>query len=158
MDVYRISRSRFVRDLSGEGPRLYGGRWNHKGTAVIYAATTRSLATLEYLVHVPLPYEPLHLSIAALVIPDDASDEVVLPEELPADWSSYPAPTALADIGTDWVRRGESLILRVPSALVPEEHNVIINPSHSEMARVTIKDVRAYAFDERLIQRKKREA
>jgi len=158
MDVYRISKSRFIRDLTGEGPRLYGGRWNHKGTAVLYAATTRSLATLEYLVHVPLPYEPLELSIATLVVPDDASQSTVLAEELPTNWSSYPAPTALADIGTEWVRGGESLILRVPSAIVPQEHNIIINPAHSEMVGVTIEDVRAYAFDERLIQRKKREA
>ena len=158
MDVYRISKSRFIRDLTGEGPRLYGGRWNHKGTAVLYAATTRSLATLEYLVHVPLPYEPLELSIATLVVPDDASQSTVLAEELPTNWSSYPAPTALADIGTEWVRGGESLILRVPSAIVPQEHNIIINPAHSEMVGVTIEDVRAYAFDERLAQRKKREA
>ncbi len=153
MDVFRIAKTRRIRDLTGEGPRLYGGRWNASGTAVIYTAGSRSLASLEYLVHVPMPYEPLDLSIATISLPDDCTAEAVDIDELPKGWRDHPAPAVLAEIGTDWVRRGESLVLWVPSVLVPDESNIIINPAHPEMAGVGVKDVRSYAFDERLVKR-----
>ena len=153
MDVFRIAKTRHIRDLGGEGPRLYGGRWNTKGTPVIYTSESRSLASLEFLVHVPLAYEPLDLSIATISVPDDCPAEVIDASALPRAWRQYPAPTALADIGTDWVRRGDSLVLWVPSVLVPDESNIIINPSHPEMPDVAIADVRPYAFDDRLVKR-----
>ena len=158
MNLYRIAKAAYIRDLSGAGPRRYGGRWNHKGTSVVYAAESRSLATLEYLVHVPLPYEPLDLSVATIVVPDEASVEQFSLRKLPGDWNRFPSPSRLADLGTDWVRRNESLLLRVPSAVVDDEFNVLINPAHPEMSAVRITDVRPYAFDERLLRRIKREA
>ncbi len=153
MDVFRIAKTRHIRDLTGEGPRLYGGRWNSRGMAVVYTAESRSLASLEYLVHVPLANEPLDLSIATLSVPDDCTAEAVDIDALPKGWRCYPAPTVLADIGSDWVRRGESLVLWVPSVLVPDESSVIINPGHPEMSGVAIEDVRSYAFDDRLVKR-----
>ena len=155
MDVFRIAKTRHIRDLMGEGPRLYGGRWNASGTSVIYTAGSRSLASLEYLVHVPMPYEPLDLSIATISLPDDCTAEAVDVEALPRGWRDHPAPAVLADIGTDWVHRGESLVLWVPSVLVPDESNIIINPGHLEMSGVTIKSVHPYAFDERLLKQKR---
>ncbi|MFH1865733.1 MAG: RES family NAD+ phosphorylase [Candidatus Eisenbacteria bacterium] len=158
MNVYRISKTAYIRDLSGAGPRRYGGRWNQKGTAVVYAAESRSLATLEYLVHVPLPYEPLDLSVATILVPDGASTQEIDLRELPAEWSRFPSSSKLADLGTAWVSSGKSLLLRVPSAVVDDEFNVIINPAHPEMSEVRIGDVRPYAFDERILRRLKREA
>ncbi len=125
---------------------------------MVYAAESRSLATLEYLVHVPLSYEPLDLSVATILVPDGASAQRIGPRELPEEWSRFPSPVKLADLGTDWVRRGKSLLLRVPSAVVDDEFNVIINPAHPEMSDVRIIDVRPYAFDERILKRLKREA
>ena len=156
MHLFRIARTAYIRDLSGAGPRLYGGRWNQKGTPVIYAAESRSLATLEYLVHVPLSYEPLGLSVVTLIVPDGASVRELRISELPADWNRFPAPSRLAELGSQWVRDSGSLLLRVPSAVVDDEFNLIINPSHAEMADVSIEDVRPYAFDERLLSRFKR--
>lgn len=158
MNVYRIAKTAYIRDLSGAGPRLYGGRWNQKGTAVVYASESRSLATLEYFVHVPLTCEPLDLSVATILVPDGAGGQQIGIGELFAEWNCFPSPSKLADLGTDWVRRGESLLLRVPSAVVDGEFNVIINPAHPEMSEVSIVDVRPYAFDERLLRRLKREA
>lgn len=158
MHLFRIAKTVYIRDLSGGGPRRYGGRWNHKGTAVIYAAESRSLATLEYLVHVPLPYEPLGLSVATLIVPDGASVHELRPSELPAAWNRFPAPSSLADLGSEWVRGNASLLLRVPSAVVDDEFNLVINPGHPEMAEVRVEDVTTYAFDERLLRRFKREA
>jgi len=156
MHLFRIAKTVYIRDLSGAGPRRYGGRWNHKGTAVIYTAETRSLVTLEYLVHVPLPYEPRGLSIATLIVPDGASSRELRLSELPADWNRFPAPSRLADLGSEWVCGNESLLLRVPSAVVDDEFNLVINPGHPEMADVSIEDVTPYAFDERLLRRFKR--
>jgi RES domain-containing protein len=105
-----------------------------------------------------LPYEPLDLSVATIFVPDDASVEQIGVRRLPRDWSRFPSPSRLADLGTDWARRNKSLLLRVPSAVVDDEFNVIINPAHPEMSAVRIRDVRPYAFDERLFRRSKREA
>lgn len=156
MHLFRVAKTVYIGDLSGAGPRQYGGRWNHKGTAVIYTAETRSLVTLEYLVHVPLSYEPLGLSIATLIVPDGASVRELCPSELPDDWNRFPAPSRLADLGSEWVRGNESLLLRVPSAVVDDEFNLVINPGHPEMANVSIENVTPYAFDERLVRRFKR--
>jgi len=156
MHLFRIAKTVYIKDLSGAGPRQYGGRWNHKGTAVIYTAETRSLVTLEYLVHVPLPYEPLGLSIATLIVPDGASTRELCLSELPADWNWFPAPGRLAALGSEWVRGNESLLLRVPSAVVDDEFNLVINPGHPEMADVSLGNITTYAFDERLVRRFKR--
>jgi RES domain-containing protein len=153
MHLYRIAKTKHVRDLSGAGPRLYGGRWNHRGTAVIYTAESRALATVEYLVHVPLPYEPLHLSLVTLLVPDDTPQLEISPDELPRGWKMYPAPPALADLGSEWARDNETLLLRVPSAVVEAEYNVLVNPGHSHMSRVRIVDVTQYTFDQRLLKR-----
>ncbi len=108
--------------------------------------------------HVPLPYEPLGLSIATLVVPDDSSTREIRIRDLPSDWYRFPAASRLADLGTEWVRGSESLLLSVPSAIVDDEYNIIINPAHPEMSGVKMEDVRPYAFDERLLRRSKREA
>jgi len=152
MRVFRISKTEFIRDLSGAGARLYGGRWNEKGVAVIYTAESRSLATVEYLAHMPLAIRPKGLSIATLEIPDTVSQTSVLLESLPEHWQSYPAPPELAEIGAAWVRSSASLLLRVPSAVVPEEYNVLINPLHPEMKYVKIQAVDDYEFDRRLLR------
>jgi RES domain-containing protein len=158
MRVYRIARTSFVRDLTGAGARTYGGRWNHKGTPLIYTSGTRSLAGLEYLVHLPMTLEPLDLSIATLILPDDPEMQEIPVSSLPRGWKEYPASLELADIGSDWVRTGGGLLLRVPSAVVQDEYNVLINPEHTDMNLIEIEDVRTFVFDERLLKRTKREA
>ena len=151
MRVYRITKSEFVNDVSGTGARLYGGRWNHKGTSLIYTSETRSLATVEYLVHVPFPIKPSGLSIVTLEIPDTISYSEISQSELPDDWRNYPAPLTLADIGTDWAMKNQYLLLRVPSAVIPYEFNYLINPLHPDMKHVLIFQVDDYTFDNRLV-------
>lgn len=152
MIVYRIAHTRYIRDLSGTGPRLHGGRWNQKGTSVIYTATSRALATVEYLVHLPLSLLPSDLSIVTLDIPDSVHIKEVGLETLPHNWRDYPAPPVLSALGTDWVISSETLLLRVPSAVVQHEWNVIINPGHPEMTQVRIVSVEPYHFDARLLR------
>jgi len=150
MLVYRIAKSEHIRDLTGAGARLYGGRWNRRGTALVYTSETRSLATVEFLVHVSLPYVPTDLNMATIQIPDDERLDELDPSGLPSNWRSFPAPPELAELGTSWPRSNQSLALRVPSAVVEHEFNVLINPTHPSMERVDILWVEIYTLDRRL--------
>gem|GEM_PF-89207 len=134
------------------GSRLYGGRWNRKGIGIIYTSETRALATLEYLVHLPLSLMPDDISISSIEIPDNIISREILISDLPINWRSWPAPTELAELGTRWVLSNETLLLRVPSAVVQHEFNILINPSHPDMKQVTILNIEEYRFDRRLIR------
>lgn len=148
--VYRIALSNHARDLSGAGARLTGGRWNAKNTPVIYTSESRSLAAMEYLVHVPLTNIPAEIKIVSIGIPDTSIPRQIGSSDLPANWVRNPAPFLLADIGTRWVSSMESLLLRVPSAVIRHEFNILINPTHPDMKSVDILEVERFAYDERL--------
>jgi RES domain-containing protein len=148
--VYRIAKPQYIYDLTGMGARLYGGRWNPREIGIVYTAESRALATVEYLVHVPLSLVPRDLSTATLHIPDGITSKTIATGDLPANWRDYPAPPALADLGMQWALSRETLLLRVPSAVVEHEWNVLINPLHSDMPEVTIAPVEPYHFDPRL--------
>ena len=131
---------------------MFGGRWNHRGTAVIYTSETRALATVEFLVHVALSNAPRGLMMATIEIPDSIVPEDVPRASLPRGWRDYPPPRQMADLGTRWAKSKKSLLLRVPSAVVGQEYNILINPLHSEMARVVLRGVETFEFDKRLIR------
>jgi len=150
MQLFRIANTRYINDLTGTGARKYGGRWNHKGTGVIYTSENRSLATVEYLVHVPLSIVPGDLSIACLEIPDRIIPKQISLADLSPNWRDYPAPPELADLGANWALANESILLRVPSAVVENEFNVLINPMHLDMSYVAILHVESYTFNKRL--------
>lgn len=155
MKLYRIATTAHIKDLSGAGARLYGGRWNEKGVAVVYTSESRALAVLEYLVHLPMVFAPGELSIMELKVPDSISPREVDRRSLPSDWRSYPAPEALAAIGTRWARSNDSLLLRVPSAVVEHEFNVLINPLHSDFNHITPRNPERFVFDSRLIAKRR---
>ncbi len=150
MQVFRIAKTGYIRDLSGTGAMSNGGRWNQKGILLIYTAENRALATLEYVVHVPLSIVPKNLSIACYEIPDDIIPEEISSDALPKKWRAYPSPPRLAELGSEWALSNRSLLLRVPSAIVPSESNILINPKHPEITRITIPHIEKYAMDKRL--------
>ncbi len=152
MQVFRIAKARYIKDLSGTGPRLYGGRWNRKNVPVVYTAENRSLATVEYLVHVPLSLLPNDLRMAVLEFPDSLVAEKISPKQLPRNWRDYPPPPELAALGSDWALSRHSLLLRVPSAVVENEFNLLLNPLHPEISKVSIVDVEKYTLDKRLLK------
>ena len=152
MQLFRIAKTQHIRSLSGTGAMLYGGRWNRKNIPIIYTSENRSLATLEYLVHVPLSITPRDLSMAVLEIPDDISPEQISIDDLSNDWRDYPAPPELAELGSKWALAKSSLLMRVPSAVVMNEFNVLINPLHPDIARVAIARVEKFVFDRRLLR------
>ena len=154
MQLFRIARTEFIRDLSGTGSRMYGGRWNRKGTALVYTSETRALAALEYLVHVPLALAPPDLSILAIDVPDGTDVKTLEAASLPRDWKTYPPPQALAAIGTKWARAGETLLLRVPSVVVDDEFNFLINPYHPQFKRLRPHPPQPFKLDRRLLEQK----
>lgn len=154
MRVFRIAKASHIRDLSGSGARLYGGRCNRKGIPVIYTSESRSLATVEYVVHVPLSIVPKDLRIVYLEIPDEIAPEEISIADLPGRWQDYPASPELAEIGTQWALAKKQLLLRVPSAVVENEFNIFINPVHPQSARVRISRVERCTLDKRLLRQK----
>ncbi len=148
--LYRICTTEHINDLSGTGARIHGGRWNHAGYPIVYSSGSRSLAALEFLVHVPMALAPDNLSIAEIIITDNIKRESITSNELPSNWRGYPAPEQLANIGTKWIKSKSSLLLDIPSAVVDKEVNTLINPLHPDMEYVNLAKVEKFCFDSRL--------
>ena len=151
MRLWRLTREPF-QDLDGEGARQFGGRWNGAGVAVVYTSSTLALAVLELLVHVDPEEMPTDLVALCLEGPDSASQKRVSVEALPSDWSRILDHPACRRAGEDWVREGGAALLRVPSAIVPEEENVLLNPAHPEAAGFVVTGRRPFALDPRLLR------
>lgn len=147
--AWRICKRRHA-TLDGEGARLYGGRWNRPGIRVAYTSASLSLAALEYFVNLDTDLTPDDLVSVRLQIPADLGMDVVRHQSLTADWRSYPAPLALQALGTDWTERRETAIMAVPSAIVPEEWNYLLNPAHADFPRVAAGDPDPFSFDPRM--------
>jgi RES domain-containing protein len=148
--VYRLAPAMHARDLSGSGARLKGGRWNQKDTPIIYTSESRSLAGMEYLVHVAREDMPDDMKMVSIGIPAAIVLKELAPVGFPAGWRNNPPPFELAAIGTRWVMTGGDLLLRVPSAVTLHEFNILINPSHPDMKFVKIMDIEDFAYDPRL--------
>ena len=151
MRVWRIcSRRRSRAAFQGEGARLYGGRWNPPGVSVVYTSGSLALAALEVLVNVELQEMPRDLVSIAATIPDEAPAESVEIADLPAGWQRTPAPEYLQLLWADWVRRQNTAVLSVPSAVIPSEHNFLLNPAHRDFKRIKIGKPGTFRFDPRL--------
>lgn len=136
--------------MSGIGARLYGGRWNCKGIGLIYTSESRALALVEFLVNVPFSMLPSKLCIATVEIDDQIRPIEIPLVDLPKNWRKFPAPLELVEKGSKWAVSNESLALRVPSAVVPHEFNILLNPSHPDMKHVAIPTVEGLEMDQRL--------
>jgi RES domain-containing protein len=139
------------RAFTGEGARRYGGRWNNKGVGAVYTSGSISLAILEVLVHIPI-YDILDEYVYIPVEFDPELSTAIKPANLPANWSQDPAPQATKQIGDDWVQNQQSVIIEVPSAIVPTEKNFLINPAHPDFNKLKIGNPGKLEFDPRLIK------
>jgi RES domain-containing protein len=147
--VWRICSRRHQR-FDGEGARLYGGRWNHAGTAVVYASASLALAALELFVHVDADLVPNDLVAIAAEVPEKFAVETVKATSLPKNWRRYPSLETLKDIGTAWAAKGSTAVLAVPSAIIPEERNYLLNPAHPDFTQVHIRRSIPFHFDPRM--------
>ena len=139
-------------DLSGAGAMATGGRWNEKNHAVLYTSTTRALACLETVVHLNASGLPLNRYLVQCVIPDGLWRSALRETSttLPVGWDAEPASLTSMEFGTRWIKGGGSALLIVPSAIVPEEFNVLINPAHSDAGTITASKIRKWLYDPRL--------
>ena len=147
--VWRISKAGHE-SFDGEGARLYGGRWNHPGARATYTSESLSLAALEYFVNLDTDLVPDGLVSVRAEIPTGLEHKTIEAGDLPGNWRTYPAPEALQDLGTEWIRRCETVVLSVPSAVVPEERNYLLNPAHEEFSSIRVGSPRPFHFDPRM--------
>jgi RES domain-containing protein len=150
VEFYRLTKRRYeATAFSGEGARLFPGRWNRKGTAMVYCAGSLSLAVLECFVHVVAADLPDDLIAIRAELPDDATTRLTV-ASLPKNWRNLPGPAALQELGDEWVRGGATAGLLVPSAVVPTEWNILLNPGHPDMPKLKRLSAEPFQFDARM--------
>lgn len=139
-------------DLGGKGAEKTGGRWNRPGRPVVYTASSVALACLETVVHLNADDLPLNRFLVQVEVSDDVwqSRRRLAPADLPVGWSAIPEGKVSLDIGDAWLQAAPSALLVVPSVIVPEEHNVLINPLHPDAIGIAAAKVRPWFYDQRL--------
>lgn len=149
--AWRIVKARHAATaFDGEGARRYGGRWNSPGVPLVYASESRSLSLLEVLAGLRSPGAVRGYSIIPATF-DEGLVIDLLPPDLPDDWRRHPPPSATQWIGDEWAARKRSAVLRVPSALVPEECNYLLNPGHPDFSRIEVGEAVPVVIDPRLL-------
>ena len=151
MRLWRIARQPYCLDREGTGAFKHGGRWTPPGVRVLHASASIALAALEYLVHVPRP--PEDLVLVALDMPDDVPLDRPKVEALPEDWASPLPSEDCQSWGARWCREARALAAAVPSVLVVEERNYLVNVTHPRIQDVRLKSLRRFTYDRRLAAR-----
>ncbi|MFZ1322732.1 MAG: RES family NAD+ phosphorylase [Ignavibacteria bacterium] len=149
MLVYRISKTKYANDLSGEGSRLNGGRWNHISIPCVYTSESIALAVLEFTVNVDINFLPDSLSIVTVQIPDKDVMEFDI-KDLPDNWREIPSPIETKDFGTAFLKSLSSPVIKIPSVVIPDEHNYILNPLHKESKNFKVISVKNFEYDKRI--------
>lgn len=139
-------------DLSGEGAKRSGGRWNQQGVSVVYASESRALACLETIVHLNAGGLPLNRYLVAVTIPDALwrAARRETPATLPVGWDAQPPGRVSIAFATAWLLAATTALLVVPSVIVPEESNILINPRHPCSAAITARKLRKWLYDPRI--------
>ena len=135
--------------FNGEGARLYGGRWNNPGHPAVYVASSQALAVLEIMANGLTIEDAENFVLISVEFPASFVHRVAK-ADLPPDWSNSPAPESTKSIGDRWIASGSSPVLRVPSVIVPDECNYLLNPQHSEITSITIGSSRRFSINPRL--------
>ncbi|MEJ7769775.1 MAG: RES family NAD+ phosphorylase [Chitinophagaceae bacterium] len=149
MFFYQIGRTKYANELTGEGAKINGGRWNHVGVACIYAAESRALAVLEYTVNVNIDDIPRALSITKYNILDKLISSITL-SKLPGDWNKSNIPSSTRNFGTKLLKKLSSLAIQIPSAVIPEKNCFLINPVHPDKSLIQIIEVSDFSYDVRI--------
>jgi len=149
MEVYRISKQLHAKDKQGLGSKLYGGRWNQIGTPCIYTSQSRALSVLEYAVNIELDAIPRNLNLTIYEVPEDEFKSFPV-HRLPGDWRNMPYSNAARKFGSKLLFDTSCLGLKLPSAIIPEEHNYLINPLSSKVNLIEIINAIDFSFDVRI--------
>src|SRR5690606_1351985 len=147
MELFRITKAEFTEKLFAPG---FSGRWNRLGEEVIYAASSRSLACLENLVHRKFAVGTSSFRTMAIYVPDHSTIQHVNLQDLPKEWNRSSINEPCQSLGSTWYRSQKSLLLKVPSAVIPDEFNLVLNARHPDFDKVKIIDILPFYFDQRL--------
>ena len=135
IQAWRIVKEKYANSaFSGEGASRTGGRWNSRGTWIVYTSATKSLAALESLVHLNPPVLFNYMAICATF--DESLVERMPYSLLPDEWREHPAPQTTQKLGDAWVREARSAVLELPSVIIPGETNYLLNPAHPDFKKV----------------------
>ena len=153
MRVWRLSKAKFAESsFSGEGAKLFEGRWNFAGVPMVYTSTSLALAAMEFFVHLEPGDAPSDLVCGRADIPDDLQREKMDIRKLPAGWRQLDNQD-LQRWGSDWARSKRSVALEVPSAVVEGEWNVLLNPAHPGFHKIKVAPAKTFHYDERMFKR-----
>ncbi|HXS36048.1 MAG TPA: RES family NAD+ phosphorylase [Flavipsychrobacter sp.] len=147
MIVYRITLAKHADKLIASG---YAARWNSKDVKIIYTAETRALACLENVVHRNSRGLQENFRIILIEIPRNVHIEIINRDDLPTDWRKFSKMPFTQNIGNEWVKSAKSAVLKIPSVIIPEEHNYLINPAHSDFKHIKHLAQEQFEFDPRL--------
>lgn len=153
--LWRIAtdtRDHEAHDLTGKGAEHAGGRWNRPGRPVVYAASSIALACLETIVHVHASGLPLNRFLVRIDVPDElwARRRILNAQTLPVGWSAIPQGRVSLDVGDGWLQDQSAALLAVPSVIVPEEFNLLVNPRHASAMHLRAVKTRPWFYDQRL--------
>lgn len=148
MKVYRLTKEKYKDSLSGKGAALKGGRWNSAGIELIYTASNRALAMSEVAVHISYELMADNYWIMEIELPQNPSKVSI--KKLSENWNAFPYIQATRDVGDRFVHEGKHLSIKVPSAVVQGEWNVLINPNHKDFKRVRVFSCEPFRLDRRL--------
>lgn len=149
MILYRFTLEKYSKDISGEGARRYGGRWNSKGNAVLYCSCAISLSLLELFIH-KASYDEIKTNILLTIKVPDITVKMLSDSSLKQHWQSDIDYCRF--IGDSWLGSGESLLLKLPSAVIHQEYNILINPAHPDFKKVAVTSALFFEFDARLFK------
>ncbi len=152
MRIFRITKTQYIDDLSGEGARLYGGRWNKVGDSMLYFSENLSLSLLEIIVHVNYAELSLDYSFVEVEIPDSSIKIIQSIDFIKPKWSTEEAVNQLQILGSNWLKKKENLAMRVPSAVMRQESNILVNPLHKDIGKLKITKIEKMDFDPRLLR------
>jgi RES domain-containing protein len=152
MHIYRFGLKKFIGDLSGQGAKIYGGRWNSVGNAMLYSSFSPSLAMLEFACNASGIAKTIQTSLLTLNLDSKVKIEIISLNDLPADWQQVPSPDSLKVIGNNWLKSNKTLALKVPSAIMPLECNLLINSLHKDFFKLEIDNFIDMNIDSRILK------
>lgn len=157
LTVFRLGKHVYRDQLfSGQGGLYASGRWTPRGQPVVYTSASISLAVLEYTVNYRRRGWVPATVLGRAVIPANVRVESLSIDQLPTNWFAASAPSQLQILGGEWLQRGETAVLKVPSAIVTEEWNYLINPLHTDFRKLRISTPKPFNFDQRVARSRKR--
>jgi RES domain-containing protein len=151
LSAWRVDKAKWARSsFDGAGAATEGGRWNSAGIRVVYASANLAMAAQEKYVHLPKPVPDSMQFVKFRIRFDAALVTQVAASKLPANWRVAPPTVETQKIGDDWALANESAVLAVPSAIIPEEVNYLLNPAHPDFKKIVVENPSPFTFDYRM--------